>query len=61
MCRYVSGGIDDMIMQYTQDDGIVDEEEMAKVREYLDQYRDRIGQQDYEMNLATLADYQKRL
>ena len=59
--RYVSGGIDDMIMQYTQDDGIVDEEEMAKVREYLDQYRDRIGAQDYEMNLATLADYQKRL
>lgn len=59
--RYVSGGIDDLIMQYTQDDGIVDEEEMAKVREYLDQYRDRIGAQDYEMNLATLADYQKRL
>ena len=30
-----------MIMQYTQDDGIVDEE-MARVK-YLDQYRDRIG------------------
>lgn len=59
--RYVSGGIDDMIMQYTQDDGVVDEEEMAKVREYLDQYKDRIGTQDYDMNLATLADYQKRL
>lgn len=59
--RYVSGGIDDMITQYTQDDGIVDEEEMGKISAYLEQYKDRIGTQDYDMNLATLADYQNRL
>lgn len=59
--RYVSGGIDDMVTQYTQDDGKVDEEEMGKISAYLEQYKDRIGTQDYEMNLATLADYQNRL
>lgn len=59
--RYVSGGIDDMVTQYTQDDGKVDEEEMGKISAYLEQYKDRIGTQDYDMNLATLADYQNRL